>query len=164
MSQVSLLHSSTRTNTHSHTRTPAVSLPHLGPPDTLRHTRTVMDTLAVHRTDTHSNFYPAIIKFMQSDTGHVCFSPVLPVGLKKYPSKWFSPTFFFQSFNISPSRSNKMIYLTEFKKKKKISLLSVCDFVTFFKALLRLCKHDSFCIQGSAHPSTLSQVFSARCF
>lgn len=60
----------THKHTHSHyTCTPAV--PHLTHPYTHTHTGTAMYMLAVQRTDTRSNFYPAIMKFMQSHNGHV---------------------------------------------------------------------------------------------
>lgn len=60
----------THKHTHSHyTCTPAV--PQLTHPYTHTHTGTAMYMLAVQRTDTRSNFYPAIMKFMQSHNGHV---------------------------------------------------------------------------------------------
>lgn len=64
--------------THEHTCTPAVSLPHLGHQCTQRHMHSNVHA-PIHCTETQSNFYSAIIKFMQSSTGH--FSPVVPVVL-----------------------------------------------------------------------------------
>lgn len=79
MSQVPPLHSSAHMNTHFHTCTPAVSLPHLGHQCTQTHMHSNVHA-PIHCTETQSNFYSAIIKFMQSSTGH--FSPVVPVVLR----------------------------------------------------------------------------------
>lgn len=82
------------------------------------------------------------------------------------PSKWFSPTLFFPLF---PSLYNKMSSLAEVRKHRDISI--VCSFVIFSKAVLCLCKHDSFlhsekCLSFDTEPSlqcSLLLIYSSSC-
>lgn len=100
---------------------------------------TCLQFIALTHTQT---FTPAIIKFMQTHTGHVHFSPSVPVRLK------------------TPQLHSLTRHLVSQKTQNtEISLLPVCIVVIFLKP-----PHVNVNMTVFAYRSTLSQVCWARFF